>query len=126
MSNFYWPDSPAFSDPLRITVSIFPAIRLQLKYLNFQLLNLILLCFDRFDQQGRQSGVVHSLNLFCVWVSENQFGHNLVNVFSNHSDFMSAIASALVGNPLQLLDGLQSTDKRLDIGLETAGAASNP
>src|SRR6476661_5205875 len=107
-------------------VSILWVVGLQLKNLNFQLLYLSLLRFDCLDQQGRESGIVHALNLFCVRVSENQFGHNLVDVFSNNSDFVLSITLAPVGNPLQLLDGLQSTDKWLDIGLEPEEAASDP
>lgn len=86
----------------------------------FEFLNLGLLCFDRFDQQGRQPGVVHSLNVMSVGVAGDYFRNDLGDILSHYANFMFPINLALVGHSLELLDLLQRSCERLDVGLETA------
>jgi hypothetical protein len=65
--------------------------------LRLQVLDFGLLRLDCFDQQRRQSGVVHALNFVRLWIARDLFRHKMIEILSHHTDLTLAIALALVG-----------------------------
>jgi hypothetical protein len=98
----------------------------ELPDLHPQLPDFSFLGLDRFDQQGRQSGVVHTLNFMRLRVVRDHFGHDLINILGQHTYFALSIVLALVGNSLETFNLLQRSFEGLNVVLEAARTAGSP
>ena len=65
--------------------------------LRFQVLDFNLLRFDRFDQQGRQLGIVHALNLLGLWITKDRFRNDLIDIATNSKTLVGRLNWMMIG-----------------------------
>ena len=60
------------------------------------------LFLDRFDQQRRQSSVVHALCIDAVRLHQHDLWNDGVNVLGNQADVVAAAVFPVIGHALEL------------------------